>query len=412
MSDAVSEPPDVPDSVDYSEPLRTTRERRDLSVDEVHQATGISVVVIRALEAGDLDQVEPVFFRLGLRTYADFLGLDAESLVAAYDAQRPAPPAVAVPAPGESTGEEESGSMFAGIPRTWQLVGLGGGGLLLLLILISLFAEESANPRSDRPKPKSLPVEPTTAAVMADENRGQQAPSASQPLRPAPTPARASATVSSEPSTGGAHEPAAGSPASDPNLGAADDGADSAPVVALSQPGTPAEDPLTPEAPSDETSVERPTEQTAAALAATTPIADEPVEAGSAPQEPAPTEANEAIPAPASSQGAPEADSLLTFRVEAIDEVWIQIEADERIIYERTVPPGHVSPMLRAREYFRVRSGVPHGMRYWFRGELLGEEGRFGPADGVLNFRASHSGVELLGQSRRASAATATDSLR
>ena len=107
-------------------------------------------------------------------------------------------------------------------------------------------------------------------------------------------------------------------------------------------------------------------------------------------------------------------DSSLTFRIEAIDEVWVQIQADGGIAFEQTVPPGFVSPTWQAREYFHVTSGKPHGLRYWFRGEPVSQE-RLGDPNSVLRFTATHRGIELLKLNRRLPSpanATSSDSAR
>jgi len=43
-----------------------------------------------------------------------------------------------------------------------------------------------------------------------------------------------------------------------------------------------------------------------------------------------------------------------------------------------------------------VRSGRPHGIRYSFQGQRLGDDGHLGPVDGYLRFRVSSAGVILL----------------
>ena len=90
-------------------------------------------------------------------------------------------------------------------------------------------------------------------------------------------------------------------------------------------------------------------------------------------------------------------DSLLVLRFEAVKEVWVRIQGDGRILFEQTVAAGFASPDLQARNYFQVTSGKPHGLRYWFQGELLGEDGILGTPNRVLHFRVSKKGVVLLG---------------
>ena len=61
--------------------LVDARENLGFDVNYVQSITGISTVVLEGFEAGNFDVVEPVFSRLALRTYADFLELDVEDLL-------------------------------------------------------------------------------------------------------------------------------------------------------------------------------------------------------------------------------------------------------------------------------------------------------------------------------------------
>ena len=61
--------------------LVDARESLGFDINYVQSITGISTVVLEGFEAGNFDVVEPVFSRLALRTYADFLGLDVEDLL-------------------------------------------------------------------------------------------------------------------------------------------------------------------------------------------------------------------------------------------------------------------------------------------------------------------------------------------
>ena len=62
---------------------------------------------------------------------------------------------------------------------------------------------------------------------------------------------------------------------------------------------------------------------------------------------------------------------------------------------EETIPGGE-SRQWEAAENFTVIAGRAHGVRFFFRGQLLGG-GRLGERGGVLRFRASAEEVVLLG---------------
>lgn len=67
--------------------LRETRIRKGLTIRDVEDATKIRAKYLQALEEDDFDAIPgPVFVKAFLRTYASFLGLDADELVAAYSA--------------------------------------------------------------------------------------------------------------------------------------------------------------------------------------------------------------------------------------------------------------------------------------------------------------------------------------
>jgi len=61
--------------------LRAAREKKKLSIEQVHRETRISVQTIRALEQDDFGALPSETYLKGfLRTYAEFLGLDGGKL--------------------------------------------------------------------------------------------------------------------------------------------------------------------------------------------------------------------------------------------------------------------------------------------------------------------------------------------
>ena len=76
--------------------LRQRREARNLSLEQVTQATHIKPHYLQALEAGDFNSLpSDVQARGFIRAYAGFLGLDAPSLLAGL---RPESPSAEQPA--------------------------------------------------------------------------------------------------------------------------------------------------------------------------------------------------------------------------------------------------------------------------------------------------------------------------
>lgn len=73
----------------FGEQLKRERKLRKVTLDEIAEATKISVRYLRALEGNDFSQLPGgVFDRGFVRAYAQFVGLDEEATVEAYLAER------------------------------------------------------------------------------------------------------------------------------------------------------------------------------------------------------------------------------------------------------------------------------------------------------------------------------------
>ena len=68
--------------------MSAARQARGSDLEEVQQQTGISFSVLQNIEAGQFDVVEPVFVRLAVKAYAEFLDLDPEPLLTRFDQQQ------------------------------------------------------------------------------------------------------------------------------------------------------------------------------------------------------------------------------------------------------------------------------------------------------------------------------------
>jgi len=71
-----------------AEELSAARQARGLDLEEVQEQSGISFSVLQGLETDQFDVVEPVFARLALKEYAEYLGLDPEPLLTRFDQQQ------------------------------------------------------------------------------------------------------------------------------------------------------------------------------------------------------------------------------------------------------------------------------------------------------------------------------------
>ncbi len=70
-----------------AEELSAARQAHGLDLEEVQRQSGISSVTLQGMEAGQFNVVEPVFVRLALKAYAEFLHLDPEPLLTRFDQQ-------------------------------------------------------------------------------------------------------------------------------------------------------------------------------------------------------------------------------------------------------------------------------------------------------------------------------------
>ncbi|MBN1147738.1 MAG: helix-turn-helix domain-containing protein [Anaerolineales bacterium] len=106
--------------------LRQAREERSLTIEQVAQATRIRIHYLEAMEAGRFDSLPSVAQARGfIRSYAGFLGLDAEGLLNALDGgESPTSPDSFAPAPGHAE------AALAGEPeQTKQIFARIGGDL-------------------------------------------------------------------------------------------------------------------------------------------------------------------------------------------------------------------------------------------------------------------------------------------
>jgi cytoskeletal protein RodZ len=115
--------------------FRSAREARGLTLSDVAEHIHIRSVYLAAIEAEDWSAIgAPVYVRGFIRTYARFLGLDAEDLAARFSAQTPSavsPGPAAAPASVDiSEGERRS-------PSVWSFA-----AILVALVLVAFVGYE------------------------------------------------------------------------------------------------------------------------------------------------------------------------------------------------------------------------------------------------------------------------------
>lgn len=319
--------------------LRQAREQKEKTHEQIHRETGFSLNVLQAVEAGNFKVVEPVYVRLILRAYAEYLGLDGDEIVQQYNDQFGAPlpgmkvPPAPVPPPHPQVvlGGEGGGEQTA--PPPWQptplprslyadkppprlgLFAAGGVGLLLLLLLGVYWLDQEEEP------PYAIPER--------SEVRAPAVP------RPEPVPPRpVQPLVESQPQTE---------------------------VASAAQIS-----------PGPDTTASRP--------AAPPPALSEPP----------PTAKPEPVPQPAAGS----APGGLVLELEAVEPTWVRIRWDRGGFLEAVLQPG-TTRRLEARNQFLMWAGNSRGLRYRFQGQPI-EQIRLGDPSHTVRFRASKEGVTLL----------------
>ena len=410
------------------EQLRQARAQQQKSIAEVHRQSGISAAVLQGLEGGNFEVVEPIFMRLGLRAYAQYLGLDVAAILQVYDQDFVPPP----PPPPEPAQTAPSAPVLPfSISPQIRLIGLAAAGLVvLILVLVALLSDDEPDPAATATRTRSS-AEVAKRPVSIRNHSGDQTQPRTAPVGSAAATSLQRAESSPRPAPGTETSSPGTEPAPPPQAQTRMPAPGQATAPAATTPAEPAER-QSPDV-SEPTATDRPPQATATATTAAEPTelqspadpeptaTDQPVEEGAAaepaelqsPADPEPTATDQpveegaertaapaepALPAETATTPAVPAndDSLLVLKIEALEEVWVKIEGDGHILLEQTVAAGFASQDLQARSYFQVTAGKPRGLRYWFQGELLGENGRLGDPNRVLHFRASKEGVVLL----------------
>ena len=114
--------------------LRETRMRQRIDITEVEAATKIRAKYLRALENEEWDLLPgPTFVKTFLRTYADYLGLDARNLVEQYRSRYERPSAGDLTPFGTNLGSRRSRAPRRPVVAPWMLV------LAVLVALAAVF---------------------------------------------------------------------------------------------------------------------------------------------------------------------------------------------------------------------------------------------------------------------------------
>ena len=159
------------------EEFRSAREARGLSLSDVAERLHIRSVYLAAIEDEDWKAIgAPVYVRGFMRTYARFLGLDAEDAVARFAALTPATPATAAPRAEERPRERER----SGDRSSPSIV-----AILAVLVAIGVVAYVSyayVQYRTGNGTPVAVASGPPATSEVPVADASPEAPAAATPL--------------------------------------------------------------------------------------------------------------------------------------------------------------------------------------------------------------------------------------
>ena len=395
-----------------SQILRAAREQRGLDTDTVYRQTGISLPVLQGMENDHLDIIEPVFARMALQAYAEYLDIDAEPLIDRFN-QEHGPAISPTPVSLQPVSTVTTGPQLPlpHISTTLRTIGLGVSALLLLVLAISFFGGSAKPKAAQAPPPEPTPV---VKSSPVQEQRKEPATEMARIATPLATP------VSEAPRTVEQHDltstensaqqtPQQQAPTPQQNTQAAvqetplantiDPAIEPMPLVsaatANSRVGIADRETDTSTDPTTNTSSNTQARLVDPAPTATPAQPTEGVDlSGSAPSTSPPIGLDRASQKPSSvAQLSP--SSGLVLEVEALDSTWLYIRWDDKRTFRGIVPRGE-RRRFEADDHFLVLSGRAHGLHYRLNDKLLGN-GQLGEATKVLRFRANSDGIEFLG---------------
>jgi transcriptional regulator with XRE-family HTH domain len=144
------------------EELRRERELRSISLEEIAEETKIGIRFLEAIDADRMDVIPGEFYRrASLKAYAQYLGLDADRILATYEFKSAADRV----SPQLSQGEPSQGKDQAGNRATKWLVlivavlGLSGAAMMVWPVVGTPGAA---------PPPQATPSEEANSKVVAD----------------------------------------------------------------------------------------------------------------------------------------------------------------------------------------------------------------------------------------------------
>ena len=155
---------------DIGATLQEARMRARIDISEVEAATKIRAKYLRAIENEEWDMLPgPTFVKSFLRTYAEYLGIDARLLVEEYKLRYEPPPSdTELQALGPPVGPRRlRAPRPPRVSRGW-IVGLSGAGLIVLLIVLGSIGGDDGDDTPVATQPS------TTRRAHASPARGRR----------------------------------------------------------------------------------------------------------------------------------------------------------------------------------------------------------------------------------------------
>jgi cytoskeleton protein RodZ len=312
----------------FGENLRRERELRGISLEEIAATTKIKVGFLEAIENDDLARLPGGIFARGfMRTYAAYLGLDADQFIAEYQA-------AAQPKDYE-LGRFKSANRAAlpDKPRPPVLPFLVAAALLIGGYSIFHYSHRAPEVREALPSAVPAPASPL--------------PAFPPPASPASGQAAAAPTTTTHPEVR-KRSGRAGADKAVADKAVADNKANAAPAIPLTAP---------------------------LAAPITTPAGQAPptTEATEPSSDAATAEANRPGPAPANA-AAPRSDRGpdhgLVLKLAVTQPVWVSVDADGKTSLQRVLSPNHVAT-LKARDSFDITTGNAQAVTLTLNGQTL-----------------------------------------
>jgi hypothetical protein len=159
---------------DIGSTLRETRIRDKIDITVVEEATKIRAKYLRALENEEWAVLPgPTYVKSFLRTYAEFLGLDAHMIVEEYRARYEQPEELEVPAFAQ-TGPLRSRVRPPGPPSRGIAIAALGVGLLVVLFVLGVTGGDENGGGNSSPKGSSGAVRSDTGATRSGRSPAGQ----------------------------------------------------------------------------------------------------------------------------------------------------------------------------------------------------------------------------------------------